>query len=118
MVGRPCLCIARMERRLAIWRLLSKKGLWDYPRFPISDQAIYKRLEKDGSQPFEQLFGQISQLLRERLEPFAQPLASFASEVVAIDATTLDAVTRHLPLLREVEKRGSAVTTRETGGGV
>jgi hypothetical protein len=98
-------CVLRgWNSQLAIWRLLSKKGLWDYPRFPISDQAIYKRLEKDGSQPFEQLFGQISQLLRERLEPFAPPLASFASEVVALDATTLDAVARHLPLLREVEK--------------
>ena len=30
-----------------IWRLLNQKGLWNYPRFPITDQAIYKRLEKE-----------------------------------------------------------------------
>ena len=97
-------CVLRgWNSQLAIWRLLSQRGLWSYPRFPISDQAIYKRLEQAGSKPLEQLFQQVSQLLQERLEPWSQKLAEFASEVVAIDATTLDAVTRHLPLLREVE---------------
>ena len=97
-------CVLRgWSSQLGIWRLLSQRGLWSYPRFPISDQAVYKRLEQAGSKPLEQLFQQISQLLRERLEPWAQKLAGFASEVVAIDATTLDAVTRHLPLLREME---------------
>lgn len=97
-------CVLRgWSSQLAIWRLLSQKGLWSYPRFSISDQAIYKRLEQAGSKPLEQIFQQVSQLLHERLKPWTQKLAGFASEVVAIDATTLDAVTRHLPLLREVE---------------
>jgi hypothetical protein len=82
---------------------LSQRGLWSYPRFSIGDQAIYKRLEQAGSKPLEQLFQQVSQLLPERLKPWAQKLVGFASEVVAIDATTLDAVTRHLPFLREVD---------------
>jgi hypothetical protein len=79
-----------------------QKGLWDYPRFAVSDQAIYKRLEKDGSRPFWRLFEQVSEVLRERLTPYAQELVEFASEVVAMDCTTLDKVTRHLPLLRSV----------------
>jgi hypothetical protein len=96
-------CVLRgWNSQLAVWRLLYQKGLWDYPRFPITDQAIYKRLEKDGSQPFRRLFEQVSQALSEKLKDYAQPLAEFASEVVAIDATTLDAVARHLPLLRAV----------------
>lgn len=96
-------CVLRgWSSQLAIWRLLTKKGLWDYPRFPISDQAIYKRLEKDGEGPLKQLFEQVSEILREQLAPYSQSIAKFASEVVAIDETTLDAVMRHLPLLREV----------------
>jgi hypothetical protein len=86
--------------QLKIWRLLHSKGLWDYPRFPISDQAVYKRLEQGGAAPLQSLFEQVSQVLQERLQPYAQQVATFASEVVAIDATTLDKVLRHLPLLR------------------
>jgi len=96
-------CVLRgWNSQLAMWRLLTQKGLWDYPRFAISDQAIYNRLEKDGSQPFKRLFEQVSAVLKERLEPYGQRLAEFASEVVALDNTTLDKVTRHLPLLRGV----------------
>ena len=96
-------CVLRgWNSQLAMWRLLTQKGLWDYPRFAISDQAIYNRLEKDGSQPFKRLFEQVSAVLKERLTPYGQRLAEFASEVVALDNTTLDKVTRHLPLLRGV----------------
>lgn len=98
-------CVLRgWNSQLAIWRLLSEKRLWDYPRFPISDQAVYKRLEQGGSEPLQELFALVSQSLAERLAPFAQRLASFAREVVAIDQTTLDKVLRHLPSLREAEK--------------
>ncbi len=88
--------------QLAIWRLLSSKGLWDYPRYPVSDQAVYNRLERAGDNPLKQLFEQVSAVLGERLSPYGQSLASFASEVVTIDVTTLDKLLRHLPLLREV----------------
>ncbi|HSM26040.1 MAG TPA: IS4 family transposase [Anaerolineaceae bacterium] len=88
--------------QLGIWRLLNQKGLWNYPRFPITDQAIYKRLEKDGSKPFERLFEMVSIALRDRLKGYARPLVRFTDEIVAIDATSLDKVTRHLPLLRSV----------------
>jgi hypothetical protein len=91
--------------QLALWRLLSGKGLWFYPRFPVSDQAIYKRLEQAGTAPLEGLFAQVSTLLRERLEPFHQHgLAPFAREVVVLDETTLDPVARLLPTLRSLPK--------------
>ncbi len=88
--------------QLGIWRLLHQKGLWDYPRFPISDQAIYKRLEKDGSKSLKHLFEMVSAALRERLQAYAQPVIKLTKEVVAIDATSLDKVARTLPILRSV----------------
>ena len=96
-------CVLRgWNSQLAIWRLLNMKGLWDYPRFPVSDQAIYKRLEQGGAEPLKEMFEQVSEILQKRLTPYAQALAAFATAVVAIDQTTLDAVLRHLPMLREV----------------
>jgi len=103
--GGVIICVLRgWNSQLAIWRLLKDKGLWNYPRFPISDQAVYKRLEQGGVEPLKQLFGLVSQALEEHLAPYIQSLASFATEVVAIDATTLDQVLRQLPVLRAVPK--------------
>ncbi|NWJ49007.1 MAG: hypothetical protein HXX08_24360 [Chloroflexi bacterium] len=37
-------------------------------RFPISDEAVYKRLERADIKPLQALFQHISQLLQQRLE--------------------------------------------------
>lgn len=96
-------CVLRgWSSQLAVWRLLKSKGLWDYPRFAISDQAVYNRLEEGGEDPLKRLFEQVTRILQERLQPYMQTIAKFASEVVAIDESTLDKVIRHLPLLRGV----------------
>ena len=99
-------CVLRgMGSQLAIWRQLALTSLWDYPRFPITDQAVYKRLEQGGTDDLEQLFTQVSRVMRTRLEPYAQQdVAPFATEVVAIDTTTLDPVARKLPVLRDVPR--------------
>src|SRR5690242_13304422 len=61
-------CVLRgWSNQLAVWRLLQTKGLWEYPRFPVCDQAIYKRLEQDGADPLRQLFHQVSQVLHTHL---------------------------------------------------
>jgi hypothetical protein len=89
--------------QLAIWRLLTSRGLWDYPRFALSDQAIYKRMAAAGTSVLERLFAQISELLRVRLAPFVlNDLVPWAKEVLALDETTLDPVTRKLAALRGV----------------
>jgi hypothetical protein len=97
-------CVLRgFTSQLAVWRLLSLQRLWFYPRFEVTDQAIYNRLARDGTAVLEQLFGQISAVLQERLAPYEQKtLAPFATGVVAIDETTLDPVARLLPALRTV----------------
>jgi len=87
--------------QVAVWRLLTQQGLWWYPRFPVTDRAVYARLAGAGTARLEALFAQVSTLLAARLAPYADAtLAPFASEVVAFDATTLDGVARTLPALR------------------
>jgi hypothetical protein len=95
-------CVLRgFSSQLDLWRRLTWQGLWEYPCFPVSDQAIYKRLGQAGTAPLEVLFTQISGLLADRIAPYVAPdLVPFASQVVAIDETTLDPVARTLPALR------------------
>ena len=90
--------------RRAIWRLLASRGLWSYPRIPVGDQAVDKRLDAAGTAPLEQLFAQLTTLLQARLSKYADTtLAPFASAVVAIDETSLDPVARILPSLRPLK---------------
>ncbi len=98
-------CVLRgMGSQLALWRLISQKGLWSYPQIAVSDQAVYKRLEQGGVRALISLFEQISLVLRERLTPYIQQeLATFATQVVVMDVTTLDPVARRLPSLRELK---------------
>ena len=97
-------CVLRgFTSQLALWRLLTRGNFWFFPRFPVSDQAVYKRLAEAGTEPLERLFQQIRDLLAVRLEPFVQrSLAPFATEVFALDETTLDSIARMLPGLRDV----------------
>lgn len=97
-------CVLRgFNSQLALWRLLTVQQLWSYPRFALSDQAIYKRLGNGGTAVLEQLFEQISALLTERLEPYKETkLAPFASEIMALDGMTLDKIARLLPALRQL----------------
>jgi hypothetical protein len=103
-------CVVRgFSSQLALWRLLSQLGLWSYPRFPVSDQAVYKRLAEGGTEAMEHLFAQVCQVLRPVLAPYAQTtLAPFASEVYALDQTALDPVARKLPALRGTGTRDPA----------
>ena len=99
-------CVLRgFTSQLSVWRLVARIGLWFYPRALVTDQAVYDRLGAGGTAVLERLFTQLSALLAERLAPYAETtLAPFASEVVALDETTLDSVARVLPSLRAVPK--------------
>src|ERR1700730_16805197 len=68
--GGLLVCVLRgFTSQLDLWRLLTLHQLWFYPRFPVTDQAIYTRLEADGTAPLEELFTQITRVLAERLAP-------------------------------------------------
>jgi len=95
---------------LALWRLLTSRDFWRYPRVAISDQALYHRLARDGTGPLERLFQHVSTTLAERLAPYAvTPLAGFASGVYALDQMTLDQVARLLPALQTVPAGSAAL---------
>jgi hypothetical protein len=90
-----------LPRQAAVFRLLTQTGLWDYPRFPLSDSALYARLARAPVAPLQTLFAHVLQLLSARLTPYQDlALAPFASAVLAVDETTLDKVARLLPPLR------------------
>jgi len=84
----------------AIWRKIADQGLWGRRGLDISDEAVYKRLERDGTAPLEALFSQVTALLADRLAPWSRrELAPWATGVYAIDESTFDAVPRHLPVV-------------------
>ena len=97
-------CVLRgFDSQRALWRLLASKALWHYPRFAVSDEAVYRRLARAGAAPMERLFADVGAVLAQRLAPLAdRTLAPFAAAVVALDETTLDPVARSLPSLRAV----------------
>ena len=111
-------CVLRgFESQLAVWRLISERGLWFFPRFPVTDQAVYKRLHTAGTKPLERLFEQISSVLAERLQGVvSERLAPFAKDVVCIDESTLDAMSRTLPTLRGVPKGDSRLLPGKLAG--
>lgn len=92
-------CVLRgFSAQQELWRLLSGRGLWSFPRLTVSDQAVLDRLATDGPAPLQRLLEQISAVLTVRLAPYLPTrLAPFATEVYALDATTLDAVSQRLP---------------------
>jgi hypothetical protein len=92
------LCVLQgFSSQRELWRRLALEGFWHFPPLPISDQAVYSRLARTGSQPLQTLFAAVTTLLAQRRHP--QPgtaLAPFASAVYAIDGTTLDPLARTL----------------------
>ena len=105
------ICLLRGETAFVeVWRLLSLHGLWHYPRFGITDQAVYKRLAQDDGRTLRRLFTSLSGALARRLAPLlpllvpgaGSSLAPWATMVVALDEMALDQVARLLPTLRDV----------------
>jgi hypothetical protein len=84
----------------AIWRMVADRGLWGRRGLAISDEAVYKRLERDGTAPLEALFAQVTGLLATHLAPWARrELAPWATGVYAIDESTFDALPRRWPVV-------------------
>src|SRR6266567_3941980 len=61
-------CILRGKRyQRDLWRLLAHGGLWSFPLIPVTDDAVYVRLEAAGVAPLQQLFDDVTAVLAERL---------------------------------------------------
>lgn len=91
------------QSQLDVWRLVSWEGLWHHDAYKVCDQAVYNRLENEGSQYLNNLFLKVRDSLSERLALYVQnQIAPFATGVYALDGSTLDKVARHLPKLRDI----------------
>ena len=114
--GRPCelpaevlwstLLLSVLQRVRGVrevWRALVCQG------YDVCDQAVYARLERDGTEPLQALFVQLSRMLAAWVGSLVQAqtgkvLAPFARAVLALDETTLDPLARKLPQLRHFKK--------------
>jgi hypothetical protein len=88
--------------QLALWRRLSREPMGAFAPVCVVDQAVYNRLERAAGVMrafFEQVSGWMSEQLIGREE---RRLAPWASQVLALDESTLDAVGRWLPQVRRV----------------
>jgi Transposase DDE domain len=109
-------CVLRGFRsQLELWRLLTMHGLWSY-RFAVTDEAVRKRLASGGTAALRRLFEQVTEVMFVRLLPYAESLASFAQEVLALDETTLDPVARRLPELRKASKTNRVLLPGKLAG--
>jgi hypothetical protein len=87
------------------WRLVYTTVLGPFLPVKISVDALTKRLRASGVAPLQCIAAQVSAYLRRRLNTLpTTPLAAFATEIVALDETTLDAVSRYLAPLRTLPK--------------
>ncbi len=88
--------------QLRLWRRLCLEPMGPFAPVVVVDQAIYNRLARAAGEMrafFEQVSGWMAQQL-EGLED--RTLAPWATQVLALDESTLDAVGRWLPELRAV----------------
>jgi len=88
-----------------IWRNLCLETTGSFAVVHVTYEAVRKRLLTAGTAPLQRLFETVSQALAQR--SLSQPssaltLAPFASQVVALDETTLDHLRRLTQDLRDV----------------
>jgi Transposase DDE domain len=99
-------CVLRgWSSQREVWRLLSVRGVWHFPRYTLTDEAVYKRLEQASQDILKQVFEAVTASLYVALSSHqATAQASwcrFASGVFALDEMTLDKLFKRLPSLRE-----------------
>ena len=96
-------CVLRgWTSQLDLWRLISFFGLGCFVPVPVTDEAVYRRLER-CSDRMQQLCMQVSQWLFDWLAPYEdRSLAPWAREVYALDESKLDSMKRWLAELRDI----------------
>ena len=85
----------------ALARFLATHALGRFAPVSLTDSALVQRLQQAGYEPLQTLFAQLGSWLQVWLAPPACALAPFASHILALDETKLDAVIRHLPWQRQ-----------------
>ena len=84
-----------------VWRLIAWEGVGSFPIVSVTSAAVRQRLRAAGTASLEQLLQRVNAALRQRgAATSALTLAPFATQIVALDETTLDALHRWCPDLR------------------
>jgi len=91
------------QSQLKLWRRLCLEPMGPFAPVLVGDQAVYNRLARTGAGAMRAFFEQISSWMSEQVAGWHEcSLAPWASQVLALDESTLDAVGRWLPQLRQV----------------
>lgn len=86
-----------------IWRRLSVETIGPFAPVQVTYEAVRKRLLTQGVAALQQVFEQVTRGLGQLSQhPSACTLAPFASQIVALDESTLDRLRRLTDALREV----------------
>jgi len=99
-------CVLRgFSSQQSLWQLVCLKGLWNYARVPLTRQAIYARLARTPATPLLAWLERLTPLLHQRFASLNDvPYARFASEILALDHSILDAVLRKVKLFRDLPR--------------
>jgi len=85
----------------ALTRYLATHALGHFAPVSLTDSALLQRLQQAGSAPLQDLFATLGSWVQTVLSPPACTLAPFASHIIALDETKLDALIRRLPWQRQ-----------------
>ncbi len=107
-----------MENYQDLRRTVAREQLGSFGPVKLTSSALVKRLVQGGVPPLQQLFVLLSHWVAQRLTPtvVATTLASFATHIVALDETTLDALSRHLSWQRVLPKGHAALLPGKLAG--
>jgi hypothetical protein len=111
------LCFWRgWQHQRDLWRLLGWQQVGAFAPVPQTDQAIYNRLAQADVQ-MQALFQQVTAWLRQRLWAWQErELVPFATQVLALDESTLDQVARWLPNLRQLAQGNAQLLAGRLAG--
>ena len=85
----------------ALTRYLATHALGRFAPVSLTTSAVLQRVQQAGYEPLQQLFDSLGSWLQTALAPPACTLAPFASRIIALDETKLDALVRRLPWQRQ-----------------
>lgn len=85
----------------ALARLLATRALGRFAPVSVTSHALRLRLQQAGFAPLQDLFAQLGTWLAASVPAPACSLAPFATRILALDETKLDALVRRLPWQRQ-----------------
>lgn len=100
-----------------IWRWLVTEPLGTFAKLSITDEAVRKAVGRWGPQTFANLYIHLCDALPKiKISQTTTGLATFASSIVALDESTLDAVHRNRKQLRHLDSSGSSLLAGKIAG--